>query len=129
MCVMAVSKGFHPVDFVLFGLTLLVSLVVGLYHGCQRGKQQTTNDFLLGGGQLHAVPVAISMFMSYVSAVLVLGNTAEMYTAGIQYWLASIGSSLAFAFAAVVFVPLFFPLRFTSGNEVNCLFCLYDCNP
>ena len=118
---MAASRSFHPADLVLFAITLLVSLVVGLYHGCKKGgkKQSTLDDFLLGGGKLSPVPVAISMFMSYVSAVLVLGNTAEMYTAGVQYWLACIGSSMAFLFAAAVFVPLFFPLRFTSGNEVN----------
>lgn len=115
---MASLSDLHIADFVLFALTLLVSLAVGIYHGFRRNKQQTTEDFLLGGRNLQAVPVAISMFMSYVSGVLVLGNTAEMYTAGIQYWLACIGSTLAFLFAAWIFVPLFYPLKFTSGNEV-----------
>ena len=113
------SSGFHIVDYILFSLVLLISVVVGIYHGCRRGRKQTTDEYLLGSRELKMVPVAISMFMSYVSGVLVLGNTAEMYNYGIQYWLACIGSSLAFIFSALVFVPLFFPLRFVSANEVQ----------
>ena len=48
-----------------------------------------------------------------------LGNTAEMFQYGIQYWLAWVGSSLAFLFSAVVFVPFFHKLHLTSSFVVR----------
>ena len=48
-----------------------------------------------------------------------LGNTAEMYLYGVQNFLSCIGSCVAFVFSAIVFVPLFHPLRLTSSFEVN----------
>ena len=69
--------------------------------------------------QLGVVPVTLSMFMSYISAILVLGNTAEMMTYGTEYWLASVGSCLAFLSSGLLFVPLFYPLKLTSSFKVN----------
>lgn len=57
--------------------------------------------------------------MSYISAILVLGNTAEMYLHGTQMWFAAIGSSMAFAVSALLFVPLFYPLNITSSFQVK----------
>ena len=68
--------------------------------------------------QLGVIPVALSMFMSYISAILVLGNTAEMMMYGTEYFLASVGSSLAFLSSGLIFVPLFYPLKLTSSFKV-----------
>ena len=113
------NNGFHAVDFVLFSLTLATSLAIGVYYSCTGGKQRTTQEFFVADRKLSAIPVAFSLFMSYISAVLVLGNTAEVYTAGIQYWLASVGSCLAFTVSALVFVPFFYNLQLTSSFEVG----------
>ena len=110
---------FEWYDYFIFCLTLAVSLGIGIYYGFAGDKQRTTKEYLMGNRNLGTIPVAMSMFMSYISAILVLGNTAEMYTYGIQQWLAMIGSSFAYALSAIIFVPLFFPLNLTSSFEVS----------
>ena len=57
---------------------------------------------------------------SYVSAILVLGYPAEMYAFGGQMWLHAIGTALGAALACVLYVPVFYPLKITSINEVSC---------
>ena len=113
------GRGFEWYDIVIFTLTLAVSLGIGLYYAFVGGGQKTTKDYLMGGRKMKTIPVALSMVMSYISAILVLGNTAEMYTWGCQVFMTAIGSSFAYVLSAILFVPLFFPLRLTSSFEVS----------
>ena len=114
-------QSFEWYDFVIFSLTLAVSLGIGIYYACAGGGQKTTKDYLLGGRKLKTIPVAVSMVMSYISAILVLGNPAEIYTWGGQGMLVVIGSSIGIELATFLFVPLLFPLRLTSSFEVSVL--------
>ena len=57
--------------------------------------------------------------VSFMSAILILGTPAEMYTAGTEYFIYMFGIILAIIIAGQVFVPLLFPLRLTSSFEVN----------
>ena len=113
---------FHIADYIVFALFLVVSLVIGLYHACHcitgKGRLKTVNDFLVADRRLSTLPVAISMFVSLVSGVLVLGHPAEVYTRGVQFLIRSVGHVIAGLIAAAVFVPLFFRLRLTSAFEV-----------
>lgn len=106
-------------DWLIFSLTLAVSLGIGVFFACTGTGQNTTKEYLMGNRGFGTFPVALSMFMSYISAILVLGNTAEMYQHGIMQWLAMIGSSCAYFLSGLIFVPLFFPLGLTSSFEVS----------
>lgn len=112
-----VNSGFHWVDYVMFSLLLGLSLAIGVFYAIK--GQSTTKDYLMGGRNLKVIPTAFSIFMSFISAILVLGNTAEMYQWGTQGYLAIVGDVLAYSFVAVVFVPLFYPLNLTSSFEVS----------
>ena len=61
----------------------------------------------------------MSIFMSFISAILVLGNTAEMYMFGIQYYVTLLGSILSYLYIAAVLVPLFYSLKLTSTFVVS----------
>ena len=106
-------------DYLIFVATLIISLGIGVYSALSGGGQKTTKEYLMANRSLGTLPVALSMFMSYVSAILVLGNTAEMYQYGVQQWLAMFGSGIAFFLSGLIFVPLFFPLKVTSSFEVG----------
>jgi sodium-coupled monocarboxylate transporter 8/12 len=54
-----------------------------------------------------------------MSAILILGTPAEMYTAGTEYFIYLFGIILAIIIAAQVFVPLLYPLKLTSSFEVT----------
>ena len=113
------EKGFHIVDYLIFSSVLVVSLGIGLYHAFTGGKQRTTKEYLMGNRQLKTLPVALSILVSFVSAILVLGTPAEMYTRGTQLTMRVIGYCLACVLSSILFVPLFFGLKVTSSFEVK----------
>ena len=119
MVVKPVKPGLHPLDYVLFGGLLVLSLAIGVFQGFTGGKQKTTNEFLLANRSMSVVPVAISMFMSHFSAVLVLGNVAEVYTHGARILFIAVGAVLSSLFSAHLFVPVLFPLKLTSKFMVS----------
>ena len=112
-----VRHGFHPADYVLFAGLLLSSLAVGIYYAVL--GQKTTSEYLRANKSLPVVPISLSIMMSYLSAILVLGQSAEMYTWGAQNWLQAAGIGLGYIFVVFVFVPLFHPLNLTSAFEVQ----------
>ena len=117
--VFADNDEFKWYDYVIFVSTLVISLGIGVYAAFSGGKQKTTKEYLMANRRLGTIPVGLSMFMSYVSATMVLGNTAEMYQYGVQQWLAMFGSSFAMFLSGILFVPLFFPLNITSSFEAS----------
>lgn len=106
-------------DWVVFAATLGVSAGIGVYHAVTGGKQKTTNEFLMGDRKIGLFPVAISILVSFQSAILILGVPAEIYTYGIQYYLFVIGFTIGGMLAVILFVPLFYPLKLTSMYEVG----------
>lgn len=113
-------------DWVVFAGLLLISACIGIYYALAGGKQRTTKEFLMGNRDLTIVPVAVSILVSFLSAILILGAPAEMYTKGTQYYLYLFGQMSAVVLATVLFVPLFYPLKLTSMYEVSLGIILYE---
>ncbi|ELU08939.1 hypothetical protein CAPTEDRAFT_178364 [Capitella teleta] len=108
----------HWIDYIIFGAFLGISILIGAYHACAGGKQKTTEEFLMGNRQLKILPTMVSLFVSYQSAIAILGNAAEVFTKGTLMWLwASIAYSLSLILAERVFVPWIYPLGLTSVYE------------
>ena len=68
----------------------------------------------------------MSIFMSFISAILILGNTAEMYMFGIQYYISLLGSIFSYLYIASVLVPLFYELKLTSTFVVCTILIFYS---
>ncbi|ELU11743.1 hypothetical protein CAPTEDRAFT_112700 [Capitella teleta] len=119
MVVEEAEKRLQIADYVVFALTLAISLGIGLYHAFTGDRQRTTKDFLMGNRQLRTLPVALSMLVSFISAVLVLGTPAEMYTRGTLLFMRSIGYGFACLISSCLFVELFHRLNITSSFEVG----------
>ena len=104
-------------DFVIFFGTVAMSLGIGLFQA--RAKQRTTSDYFMGDRKLSVFPVAISMLVTYLSVITILGNASELHYYGSSFVAATLGRTCAFIFAPFVVVPLIYPLRLNSINEVN----------
>jgi Na+/proline symporter len=113
------ERTLHVADYVVFSATLVISLGIGLYHACTGDKQKTTKDFLMGNRRLRTLPVALSMLVSFISAILVLGTPAEMYTRGTLLFMRSNGYAIACLISSCLFVELFHRLNITSSFEVS----------
>jgi Na+/proline symporter len=116
------ERTFHPVDYVLFGLMLLISAGIGIYHGCTGGRQRTTSEYLLGNRSMKTFPIAISLLASFLSAITLLGVPSEIFTYGAQYMVLFFSYFILTATAAIVFVPIFYGLHLTSAHEVTHIF-------
>ena len=75
--------------------------------------------------KLSVVPAVLSLMASTISAMTIIGFTAEMYDYGIGQWYYDIIKSILTAVIAERFiVPWIFPLRLTSSFEVDMNTCL-----
>lgn len=112
-----VDKRFSTVDYVVFGLMILVSLLIGVYFAFKDKKRNTTSNYFLGDRKLKAVPVGLSFVVTFQSSILILGFPAEAYAYGLQYAMQCIGVIAGYLIAAVIAVPIFHPLKITSVYE------------
>lgn len=70
---------------------------------------------------MSVIPVAFSLMASFISAITLLGVTAEIYTFGTQFVLINISYIIGTPIAAFIFLPVFYKLKLTSIYEVNRL--------
>ena len=110
----------HWLDYFIFIAFLAASLGIGIYHSLTGGRQKTTQEFIMANRKLKVLPTMISLVASYRSAIMILGQTAEMYNWGIQAWV--IGDLVWIASNILterLIVPWIYPLKLTSSFEVN----------
>ena len=117
--VMPAKKGFHVADIAVFLTSLTVSIGIGFYHAFTGGKQRTTKEYLMADHRLQTLPAAMSLLVSFISSILILGAPAEMYTRGTQLMLKTVGFTLACIVSSLLFVPLFYSLQVNSSFEVS----------
>lgn len=56
---------FTYIDYFIFGALLLLSSLIGIYYGfVAKKKQDSTEEYLLGGKEMGLIPIAISLIVS-----------------------------------------------------------------
>uniref|UniRef100_A0A1I8IS11 Sodium-dependent multivitamin transporter n=1 Tax=Macrostomum lignano TaxID=282301 RepID=A0A1I8IS11_9PLAT len=124
---------FHWLDYLIFALVLLISASIGIaYH-----RQRSSKDIFLGSRQMTLMPVTFSVMASFISAISILGTTAEVYQSGVQYIILGISYFLAFPITAEVYMPVLYrnrvltaqhylELRFSSAvrTAASIVFCI-----
>ncbi|XP_012519436.1 PREDICTED: sodium-coupled monocarboxylate transporter 1 [Propithecus coquereli] len=104
-------------DYVVFAGMLLISAAIGVYYAFAGGGQQTSKDFLMGGRRMTAVPVALSLAASFMSAITVLGTPSEVYRFGAIYGIFAVTYFFVVVITAEIFLPVFYRLGITSTYE------------
>ncbi|XP_052104371.1 sodium-coupled monocarboxylate transporter 1-like [Mytilus californianus] len=111
------SRSFYLADYIIFAITIVLSVGIGLYHAFVGGKQKTTSEFHLGNRRMAIIPVAISLLVSFESSIMMLGTPAETYVFGIQNIMGNFGWFAANLLSIKIMVPLIHPLKITSAYE------------
>ena len=106
----------HTADFAVMGVFLVVSLGIGVYYGVFK-RQRTTEEYLMGNRQMQILPVALSMLVTYQSAISVIGIPAEFYLYQTMFCYVWIGIIASIVAQCYMIVPLMFPLHLTSAYE------------
>ncbi|XP_076801199.1 sodium-coupled monocarboxylate transporter 1-like [Clavelina lepadiformis] len=110
-------KTFSVADYVVFALMLLVSTAIGIFYAIKDRKKQNTEEYLLGGRSMSAYPVAFSLSVGFMSAVLVLGTPSEVYRYGTMYIWILLSFVLMSTVTAEIYIPTFYNMQLTSVYE------------
>ena len=109
----------HVADYVVFAGALVIALGIGVYYALTGDRQRTTGQYLLGNRKMSLLPVTISMMVTYISTLTLMGYPTEVFAYGVQYCLGSFSGAIGIVLASYVFLPVFYPLKLTSVNEVR----------
>ncbi|CAF0966719.1 unnamed protein product [Rotaria sordida] len=105
------------VDYVVLALLLLSSAVIGVFFGFFKSKKTSAKEFLLASGTMGVIPTALSLTVSFLSAITLLGTPSEMYMYGTMYLYRGVSWALGCVISAIVFMPRFRQLGLTSIYE------------
>ncbi|GMS95696.1 hypothetical protein PENTCL1PPCAC_17871 [Pristionchus entomophagus] len=115
------SKDIHWLDYLVFGLSILLSLSTGVYHAIKRewfpSGGDAKEDYLVGGRKMPPLPVALSLLSSFLSGVLMLGVPAEIYVRGPQVWVSFVMGMAASILTAHLLLPVFHKMKSTCVHE------------
>ncbi|XP_021946912.2 sodium-coupled monocarboxylate transporter 2 [Folsomia candida] len=104
-------------EYTVFSIVLVLSTGIGLFYGVYKRKEQSKDEYLMGSRQMSAVPVALSLMSSFISAIAMLGNPMEVYLYGTQY-LTVIISFIPMTFVLIyVYANVYFKMQLTSSYE------------
>ena len=98
---------------------MCITVGIGVFFATTGGKQRTTDEYFTADRHLSVVPAMLSIVVSYMSAIMIIGVPAEAYLYGGQYIWAVVGTSLATTLAALFVVPILYPLHLVSINGVG----------
>uniref|UniRef100_A0A2S2NF58 Putative sodium-dependent multivitamin transporter n=1 Tax=Schizaphis graminum TaxID=13262 RepID=A0A2S2NF58_SCHGA len=101
-------------DYVVLTVTLLASAAIGVYYRLTGGKQQTTQEYMLGDKKLSIIPVGFSLMASFMCATAMFGLSAENYLRGTQFMAINASNIIGTPIVAYVFLPVFYKLGYLS---------------
>ncbi|XP_069358181.1 putative sodium-dependent multivitamin transporter [Maniola hyperantus] len=104
-------------DYIIMSATMIASVLIGLYFRFSGGKQKTNDEYLLADRNMSIFPVAVSLMASFMSAITLLGVSAENYYYGMIFVVINISYGIATPIASKLYLPVFFGLQKTSTYE------------
>jgi solute:Na+ symporter, SSS family len=123
----------EPGDHAVIGLYLAAMLWMGFRIARQ---QRSADDFFVGGRNLPAWAVGISIFASLLSTITYLGMPGEMFRTGVAFLTRQLPIPLVLLVVWFLWIPFFMRLNLTSAYEylerrfnyatraLGALFCL-----
>ncbi|XP_070575500.1 sodium-dependent multivitamin transporter-like [Ptychodera flava] len=108
---------FGIVDYVVFSAMLGVSLVTGIYHGIKSGQRTGTSEYLVADKSMSCLPVAMSLSVSFLSALTILGMSAEIFLYDATYSFMLLSYLWLMPTVTFLFLPVFHGLDLISAYE------------
>ena len=78
------SSGFETIDFIIFGIYIVVLVTLGLFLSRDKdGKEKSANDYFLAGNTLSWWAVGASLIAANISAEQFIGMSGTAFKSGI----------------------------------------------
>ncbi|XP_071873914.1 putative sodium-dependent multivitamin transporter isoform X1 [Bombus fervidus] len=104
-------------DYLVIAATLCISLGIGIYYRFSGGRQKTMEEYFIASRSMSITPVAVALVVSFMSAITLLGVSAENYTYGTQFVVINLSYLIGTPLVCYGFLPVFFKLQATSAYE------------
>ncbi|XP_031830052.1 putative sodium-dependent multivitamin transporter [Nomia melanderi] len=104
-------------DYLVIAATLIISIGIGIYYRFSGGRQKTMEEYFVAGRSMSIIPVGVALVVSFMSAITLLGVSAENYTYGTQFVVINISYLIGTPIVCYGFLPVFFKLQATSAYE------------
>lgn len=112
-----IEGGFTIYDYAIVIGMLVISLGIGVFYGFfDKKSENSAGDFMLGS-DMSVFPVTLSLTTSFITAIELLGNPAEIFFNGSQFALIVISMLLVIPLAVKVFYPIYDSMKLTSCYE------------
>ena len=110
---------FHWADYLVFSLSLVMSLAIGVYISFRDRHRSNTEEFLMDGRSMNFLAVAFSIAASLLNGVFIIGLPTEIYYYGPVFSLYIIASFFLVLTVSFIFIPTFHRMQITSAYEVR----------
>ncbi|XP_070579121.1 sodium-coupled monocarboxylate transporter 1-like [Ptychodera flava] len=110
-------RPFSVVDYLVFTAMLAISTITGIYHGFAKGGQHSTSRYLLADKTMHFLPVAMSILVSFMSPLSIIGTPAEIFANGTGYAAYTLAKLWCLPLIAYIFLPVFMDLQEVSSYK------------
>ena len=114
-----VKKTFHAWDYVVFGVTLLLSAAIGLYYAIRDRNKNNSEEYLLAGRKINPIPAAMSLLATFVSAIGLLGVPSEVFVHSTMIMWMAVGFVITGLGAGLIYIPVLYKLGVTTVYQVN----------
>ena len=95
-------------DYVVFSLMLVMSAAIGFFYAYKDRKRSDMDNFHRGNRKINPVAVSVSLSVTIISALSIIGVAAEVYTYGTMIVWELVGMLLGTVIGAQVFLPIFY---------------------
>lgn len=99
------DHSFYLLDWLVLAGYLIILIATGIYF---TRRQNSLNDYFLGGGQVPMLAAAISFLATALSAATFVGGPQQSFMGDLTYLSSNIGSILAILIVAIFFVPVYY---------------------
>ncbi|XP_046352930.2 sodium-coupled monocarboxylate transporter 2-like [Haliotis rufescens] len=104
-------KTFGLADYGVTSAMLVVSAAVGIFYVIKDRNRGTMTEYVLGGRHMHYIPVSMSLMVTFISALSLLGAPVEVYRSNtMMIWL-PVAAVAGVLVAGRIFIPFFYQLN------------------
>ncbi|KAH0552035.1 putative sodium-dependent multivitamin transporter [Cotesia glomerata] len=104
-------------DYSVIAVTLAISIAIGLYYRLTGGKQKTVEEYFSANKSMGPISISICLMVSFMSAITLLGVSAENYTYGAIFVVINFSYLIGTPIVCYGYLPVFYKLQATSTYE------------
>ena len=75
---------FQAGDWAVLGSALGLSALIGIFWAW-KDRNKSSDEYMMGGGNVNPIPIAMSLATTFFSAITVLGTPVEFYQYGTMF--------------------------------------------